>query len=691
MFRKLVSLSIIFTSLSLFSQNTSNDSIESLEETIVTGYILQQPLLRTPTSVGILNSSNISRQADATLLPALNSLPGVRMEERSPGSYRLSLRGSLLRSPYGVRNVKIYLDEFPLTDAGGNTYLNLLDTRSIGRMEVLKGPHGSLFGANSGGVVLIETATQKADSTNLEFGLRGGSYGMLHQDASLQKRWNTSQFNLNQAFFRSDGYRENAAMRRHYIQASEKWNYRPGSELKFLGFFASHKYETPGGLTAEQYLEDPRQARPAAGPNPGAAEQKAGIENETVFGGISHKFNLTKNFRHLISLFGSHTDFENPFITNYEVRDETNYGVRTYFQLQGAPTQGHVQSWQWNFGLEWQRSHHDITNYDNNGNATIGDLQAADEFRTDNHFYFTGFRANLFNRLTAEAALSLNFYKYHFETLFPEEIPQGESDFSPAWMPRLSVSYLLNSGLAWRASVSRGYSSPTTAEIRPANLVINTGLQAETGWNYETGLRFNSRNKRLQVDASLFYYRMQDAIVRRTDEGGNEFFTNAGGTKQLGWESLISYWLIDIKNSGFLRGLQLTNSYTNNHFEFADYVQESENYTGNRLTGVPYSVLVSGLLMHLPANITISAQHNFTDKIPLNDANSVYADSYHLVQAKAVWQKLLVNGSQLELSVGVDNLLDESYSLGNDINAFGNRFYNPAPLRNFYAGAKIRL
>src|SRR5690606_23243429 len=107
-----------------------------------------QPLLQAPTSVGIVNAAMLRKQGEGTLLPALNSLPGVRMEERSPGSYRLSLRGSLLRSPWGVRNVKVYMDEFPLTDAGGNTYLNLIDPRSIHRIEILKGPDGSLFGAN---------------------------------------------------------------------------------------------------------------------------------------------------------------------------------------------------------------------------------------------------------------------------------------------------------------------------------------------------------------------------------------------------------------------------------------------------------------------------------------------------------------------------------------------------------------
>ena len=42
-------------------------------------------------------------------------------------------------------------------------------------------------------------------------------------------------------------------------------------------------------------------------------------------------------------------------------------------------------------------------------------------------------------------------------------------------------------------------------------------------------------------------------------------------------------------------------------------------------------------------------------------------------------------------SIGVDNLLDETYSLGNDINAMGNRYFNPAAPRNYYAGMKFML
>lgn len=665
------------------------DSVVQLEDVVVTSYISNQPLLETPTSVGIVTNTSIQNQVGESLLPAVNAVPGVRMEERSPGSYRLSIRGSLLRSPWGVRNVKVYLDEFPLTDAGGNTYLNLIDPRSIYRMEILKGPHGSLFGANSGGVVLIDPVGQRPDSSNYKFGMRAGSYGTLHQNFSMQKRSNNSQFNLNQAFQKSDGYRENSAMRRNYIQASERWNYSPANELKVLAFYADLNYRTPGGLNEAQYLEDPSQARQPAGPNPGAVEQKAGIENETFFGGISHEAKITENLRHVASVFGSNTAFENPFITNYEERKEKNFGVRTYLELTGG--QNSSIDWKWNAGFEWQRSNHRITNFDNIGNATKGDLQASDRIKTNQHFYFTRFAANLSDRLRAEAAVSINYYQYKFKDLTANGGASGERDFSAELMPHVGLSYLVSNTLSLRASLSRGYSPPTTAEIRPSNITINTGLEAETGWNYETGVRLINRNNRFQLDASVFYYQMEEAIVRRVDQGGNEFFINAGGTRQLGFESMITSWIIEPRQDGFIRGLKMTNSYTYSNFKFMDYIKETEDYTGNRLTGVPHYVVVSNLTLNLPRSFSFFAQHNYTDRIPLNDANTTYAEGYNLVQAKLSWQKNFEQKYNIELFARVDNLLNETYSLGNDINAYGNRFYNAAPLRSFSGGLIFML
>src|SRR6201998_2768167 len=96
------------------------DTTKHLSQVTVTGYLIEQPVLSVPASVSVLTPAQLQLQPGNSLVPALNTVPGVRMEERSPGSYRLSIRGSLLRSPFGVRDVKIYFDEMPLTDAGGN-------------------------------------------------------------------------------------------------------------------------------------------------------------------------------------------------------------------------------------------------------------------------------------------------------------------------------------------------------------------------------------------------------------------------------------------------------------------------------------------------------------------------------------------------------------------------------------------
>ena len=77
--------------------------------------------------------------------------------------------------------------------------------------------------------------------------------------------------------------------------------------------------------------------------------------------------------------------------------------------------------------------------------------------------------------------------------------------------------------------------------------------------------------------------------------------------------------------------------------------------------------------------------------MPLNDGNTVFSDKFHLLQIKSTWDWNVSPAMQIQFFAGVDNVLNESYSLGNDINAFGNRYFNPAATRNYYAGAKLEF
>lgn len=650
----------------------------------VYGYLSSQPLLNVPAPVSIISKAQLNLQPDNSFVPVLNNVPGVRAEERSPGSYRLSIRGSLLRSPYGVRDVKLYYDEFPLTDAGGNTYLNAIDVSSINRIEILKGPDGSLFGANSGGVVLLSPFNLHPDTSHLTVGLNGGSYGLLHENASLLNKSGNNNFYLNQSYENYGGYRQHSYMERNFIQAGDQLTYSGNNHLRALAFYSDLNYETPGGLTLAQFQANPSSARPS-GALPGAIAQKAGIYQKMLFGGVTNEVHISNRLRNVLSVFGSYVDFANPFITNYEQRYEGTYGLRTYFEL---TSQSH-QNYQWkvNLGLEWQQTNSDINNYGNRFGVR-DTAQTLDKINSNQHFFFARYAFDLYDRFHAEAALSLNFYDYKFRNLYPNaEADFTNRSFTPQLMPRIALSYDITKNFIWRASVSRGYSTPTTAEIRPTDNIINTNLQAERGWNYETGFRIRNSDQSIYLDASVFYYVLQNAIVQRSNPDETEYFINAGGTHQPGIELYFSGWLIRQHGYGFLRGLQFTESATISHFTFSgNYHDGTTSYAGNQLTGVPAQVFVSGLQFKLPQNTYLYIEHNFTGRIPLTDDNKYYAAHYNLLKAKAGWQFSAGHKIKFGIYAGADNLLNEKYSLGNDLNAVGNRFYNPAPPRNYFVG-----
>lgn len=672
-----------------FSQNKI-DSVQKVKEITIKAYLSEQPILQVPSSVSLISSKQLRDQPGISMLPAFNSVPGIRMEERSPGSYRLSIRGSLLRSPFGVRNVKIYMDEFPLTDAGGNTYLNLIDVNSINNIEVLKGPDGSIFGANSGGVVLLNPVDKNADSSYASVGLSGGSYGLFQEKLAVQKKMNNQYLNINHSYQTSDGYREHSAMSRHYAQLMYRLNYaKETSQLRVLAFFSDLEYKTPGGLTLAQYTANPQAARPSTNFAAGPVAQKARIENNTFYAGVVNDARITEKLKHVLAVYGTHTDYLNPFITNYEIRNENTAGLRTYLELSGK--EDAKISWKWNAGLELQRTAADISNYDNL-KGEKGKLQAQDDITSNQFFYFTRYSVNIGKKFTAEAAASINNYKYLFSKDIRSYASRFERKFDPQVMPRIAASYQLNNNLALRTSVSRGYSIPTIAEVRASDNIINTGLESETGWNYEAGFRLRNNNDRLWLDASVFQYRLENAIVRRVNANDTEFYLNAGGTRQTGVETQASYWLIQPGSKGILSGLQIQNSYTLSKYFFRDYFNGTANYSGNRLTGTPRAVIISGLDFRFPKNFYLFAQHNYTSKIALNDANSVFSKDFNLIHFKAGWRSKAKQGKPgLDFYAGIDNLLNETYSLGNDLNAFGGRYFNAAPLRNFFGGVKMTL
>lgn len=677
----LIALSFLIS----YTVSAQTDTVINLNEISVKGYYNPQPLLRATSSVSVLDSNQIKNQPSSSLVSLVNTAPGVRMEERSPGSYRLSLRGSLLRSPFGIRNVKIYINDFPLTDAGGNTYINTLSNAGIGSLEIYKGPEASIFGANTGGAVLINATLKNVNDVNVSF--NAGSYGLLNQAASLNKVIKNYSFNITQGYQQSDGYRENSALKRKYIQTSHLWNYNDKGQLKAFLFYSDLNYQTPGGLNEAQFAENPSAARPATPTLPGAVQQKAAIYNQTFFAGLSHNYIINKHFKHVLALFTSNTDFKNPFITNYEKRKESTVGLRTFVEFFAI---SNTVKYNFQAGLESSRTKSHIKNYGNlQGVAT--NLTASDDLKAHKDFGFLRLNFDVKQRLLVELGTSLNFFGYDYQSFFPMQVAEKQRSFKTRLMPKIAASYLINNNLTFRSSVSKGYSPPTLAEVRSSDNIINNNLQAEAGWNYESGLRYQTKNKRFYVDGTVFYFNLKDAIVRRLNTNDVEYFINAGGTKQFGTELQTHLWLIKSNPNQFLNGLLIGNSFTYSHFRFDDFKNAGSDFSGNKLTGVPKHTLVSSLSFDFKKGVYLFAQHNYTSAIPLNDANTVFAKKYHLADIKTGIRNLKIRKTELDISFGINNLFNQNYSLGNDLNAANSRYFNPAMKRNYYAGLGIIL
>lgn len=653
------------------------DTARTLNEVVISNYGIHNNL-RTTGAETFLDDDQLKNQAQVSLVGIANTVSGVRMEERSPGSYRLSIRGSLLRSPFGIRNVKIYIDDFPLTDAGGNTYLNLIDPAAIASLEIYKGPQASNFGANTGGAVLINTSSFQ--SNQKEIGLTAGSYGYLYQTAKFVQSFGNYHVSINEGYQESDGYRENSALKRKYLQTTHIWNYAQKGVLKLFLFYSNLHYQTPGGLTETQMEVNLRAARPTTSSIPGAIQQQAGIYNETIYVGLSNNYWLNKHFQIAAAIFGNATDYKNPFITNYEKRKEHTIGLRSYINYEHHDrNDARLDLY---LGVESMSTKSDISNFVNvGGNPTTA--QSNDLLNARQTFGF--FKAAIdFNRkLLLEVGTSLNFFGYSYESIFPIVTSKINRHFNLQLMPKFSASYLITDEISLRTAISKGFSPPTIAEVRASDQIINNELQAELGWNFETSIRYKKLNNRLMIDGALFNFDLTQTIVRRLTATDLEYFVNAGSTKQLGLELEAKYQLLAPKKTRFINEINLASSFTYSHFSFAS--------NHNAMTGVPARTLVNSLEMNFEKGFYIFAQHNYTSSIPLNDANSVFSKSYHLMDLKTGIRNFPIGKVVANLFFGINNLLNVKYSLGNDLNAANGRYYNPAPDRNYYVGIKLGI
>jgi len=658
-----------------------NQSTTLLEEAVVKAYEGNTALKNMSATISVLNKADLERYSNTSIVAAVNTVPGVKMDERSPGSYRLSIRGNLLRSPFGVRNIKVYWNGIPFTDANGNTYLNQVGFNNVGKVEILKGPGGSMYGAGTGGVVLLSTRNPVNNEHSIVLNVLAASYGTYGSDMAYKKSTDNSNTSLSYAHQQSDGWRNHTNMRRDVANYTGSFTISKKQTIHTNIFYSDLYYQTPGGITQRQMDSAAQQSRQASGSFKSAATQQAAIYLKTFYAGFANEYNFNDQWSNVTSVYTSHTQFKNPSILNYQRKTEQGIGGRSV-------TKFHRNNFTFHAGGEYQYGFTSTRTFGNKSGVP-DTLQFDDEIAATQYNLFAQAEIKLPYNLAVTAGLSYNNFNYGFTRLNKRPVNETSKTFNPVLVPRIALIKKMGSKYSLYATVSKGYGPPTIDEIVPSAGVFNVTLNAENATNFEVGARAEIPDK-LYISAAYYFLKLNNTIVSRRDNSGAEYFVNAGNTNQQGFELAVTYY--PLKGTGnFIKDCKLWVNYTNIMAKFDTYQRGNNNYSGNKLTGTAPNVFVSGADILTKIGLYANVTYSFTDVIPLNDANTFFAAQYNLLFARAGYKLSLSKRMATEIFGSFDKSFNTPFSLGNDLNAAGNRYFNPSAPQNFTGGLKLQF
>ena len=659
------------------SQQQDTTSLEGkIEEVTVTAFRTPYNLFNTPAPVNLITPSLLESGSALTPVEALNQVPGVLMHHGTLSTNRLTIRGIGSRTPYSTNKIKAYFGEIPLTSGDGETTLEDLENTSISRIEIIKGPSSSLFGAGLGGVILFHPKNVVQDfvrnkSTLASFATIKNSLtaGITHKKLNI--------YTLG-SYLKSEGFRENNNTNRANFLMHGQYSFSENTNLQVLLKATNMKAYIPSSLNEPTFLENPEKA----------ASNWNGINGyEDYFTGQAGiSFNIYTNRQHKISLatFGSlrNADELRPFNKLEEASDYI--GWRGYIQ---KTIRSGIAEITFSSGLEFFREKY---NWSTLSNENAGQLLSDNREKRSYENLFFQAESNFNNRLYLSSGINGNLTRFNYTDRFTANGDNsGDHSYKPVVSPRLGVNYILSPGLSLFGNVSHGFSTPTFEETLLPEGEINPDIKPESGWNAEAGLRALLGDR---LKASVSYYRITIKnllVARRTGEDAY-IGVNAGKSLHPGLEMDFRWSVLNPANPS---SLNVYGNTTLANYHFQEFTDNGIDYSGNLLPGTTQNTWLLGVDFGLPGNLNGRAWYRHTGEMPVNDANSEFTDPYGITNLEAGFQKNIQKMS-FEVKAGIQNVFDVHYASMLAVNApsFGGnlpRFYYPGNPRNFFVSVLL--
>jgi outer membrane receptor protein involved in Fe transport len=159
-------------------QQSIHDSPPKIGEIVVTAQKIEERLIDTPLSVTVLSDEMLAQLGATQFRDFANTVPGLSFVTGGAGFTQIALRGITTGSADVAPTVAIYVDEVPYgsNSSAANGVVLALDVGlfDIDRIEVLRGPQGTLYGASSMGG-LIKYVGKQPDTERFQV---EGQFGM---------------------------------------------------------------------------------------------------------------------------------------------------------------------------------------------------------------------------------------------------------------------------------------------------------------------------------------------------------------------------------------------------------------------------------------------------------------------------------------------------------------------------------
>jgi iron complex outermembrane receptor protein len=656
-----------------------------LGEVVVTAYDNRQKILESPADITLLTRKDLKLDNDVTIVPALNRVPGIYMHSGTYNTSRLTIRGIGSRSLFGTSKIRAYYEGIPLTSGDGETTVEDIDPNLIDRIEIIKGPSSSLYGAGLGGTLLIKSRSPAARERSLRYQVTGGSFGYIKNALSFDYGAGKHRLSANVNQIHSDGWRENNEFNRISSGVTYRSILSDKTRLDLIGNYINLKAFIPSSIDRETFENNPQ----AAAPTWKNAEGFEDYDKYLAGLGINHDFNEHSSLGAYFFLSGRGSYERRPF--NFLEENTNATGVRAKYQYSREYDLFRLDLLG---GLEyfidfykWQT----IEIIDKEEGDLITDNK---ETRQNmNVFLKSDFTFPTKTYLTLGMNINRTHYRYEDIYSIDNEDNSGDYRFGTMFSPRLGITQPLNRNINIYINISHGFSPPALAETLTPAGSINPDIQPETGMNYELGTKGQVFRNKLFYDIVLFTMDIRNLIVARRT-GDDQFVgVNAGRTMHNGVEISVNYDFLNPgrTSEGSLYGFL---TYTLADYSFRDFVDGENDYSGNELTGIPGNVLNAGLSFQTQAGIYGSLIYQFVDEMPMRDDNSVYSDPYQLLNMKAGYSRQLSDHFALDIHAIINNLTDTHYASMIMVNAstFGGaepRYYYPGLPRNYYLGADV--